>query len=399
MENKVPVKQQGLSSDDLAKRGGSIPVDSGKTMAISSDQFKGGASTQLSQRFDPPIQTAPVKKRDDPLQKEKEMLANSIFGVVAPSQGTSSTQNTGLFSTNKPLNPWGASSTTGGVKQTFPTGGVSTVTNPPAQNIPVKSQQQRPAAVSNTIDLLDMDFSEPNPQVNQPAIQLAQSQAIGGASSSQKVDLLGALSGGASSNVKPATNTNLVGGNLLGSTTSGSGVSGANNTLFNSSAAGKNQNLLSALGNTNGAGSANPNNNNNNSNNSLGGAGLAQKSNPNDLLNFGKPAVRQINYQPYKVSLEEYEQFWESYPAETIQILQNTSVRNEAEFNNLIKRCNLAIVEVIGNEVICSGKNSSNEIVLVYAIYESSGKLELRIKCRNAAEKEDLYQKLRQFAF
>ena len=42
---------------------------------------------------------------------------------------------------------------------------------------------------------------------------------------------------------------------------------------------------------------------------------------------------------------------------------------------------NIAVVEVINNEIICAGKNpKSGNVILVYGVYSNTGKLDLTIK-------------------
>eukprot|EP01015_Nassula_variabilis_P013720 TRINITY_DN212_c0_g1_i13.p1 TRINITY_DN212_c0_g1~~TRINITY_DN212_c0_g1_i13.p1 ORF type:complete len:430 (+),score=90.30 TRINITY_DN212_c0_g1_i13:82-1371(+) len=119
----------------------------------------------------------------------------------------------------------------------------------------------------------------------------------------------------------------------------------------------------------------------------LGGTG--QKSQPaQNVFGLGTGASVSTGganaFEKYNITMEQFEQFWTSINDETIENFLNTKVTTENAFREFTNKVNFNVIEVIGNEVICSSRyKPTNEFVLLYGSYESSGKLEVRLKSKN----------------
>lgn len=107
------------------------------------------------------------------------------------------------------------------------------------------------------------------------------------------------------------------------------------------------------------------------------------------------PTIQASPFSPQILSLEDYEQYWESWSDELISTFKGC-ISTLEQFKNFVSKLNIRIIEVIDNEVIVGGKYSDSSIVLLYGVFESNGDLELRIKAQNDSIKPILMNKCKE---
>jgi len=118
-----------------------------------------------------------------------------------------------------------------------------------------------------------------------------------------------------------------------------------------------------------------------------------QSQGSGNLLDMGGGSTSS-GYQPLNIDLAVYENYWSSFPEELDASVQS-GIRNASDFGKAIKKLNFGLISEVDNEVICAGKSSTGDIILLYAVINPNGKLDFKVKAPKQQSSQNFVNALR----